>query len=187
MLFSFISLALAASFLGGIAKYADLLNEHGVTPQFNEPPILSGLLWGISGIAIMLISPVAGLTYVAHVLYWFLRVKLEYPNHAIAGVMILLSSFLLQPYFYASHSLELFGVFLGYTITGYIHTYLKKNKPSCRAFLRLRFRIYFVPLIYSFYLWDFAPFISTCFGMLACEIVTHYFRDLSLIDLPDKF
>ncbi len=178
MLSYYLTLALLATILGAFGKYADLLNEHGMKPLLKEPPLLSGIIWGGAGVLIMLLSPAAGITYVAHVLYWFLRVKLEYPNHACAGVMILLGAFILQNDYLAAHPYQLLAVFLGYTITGYLHVYLKEHVPSLTQFLRLRLRIYLVALIYSLYISNIDPFFTTCCGMIACEIVTKY--------LPEK-
>ncbi len=147
-------------------------------PLFKEPRLLSGILWRLSGVAVMVVSPAAGLTYTAHVLYWFLRIKLEYPNHAYAGVMILLCACMIQGAYYQAHAMELITVFLGYTLSGYIHAYLKTHSPSWRTFLRLRMRIYLVPLLYSLYLDDKDPFVATCFGMCACEFITYYLPTL---------
>lgn len=172
-----ILLGFLALLLGAAGKYADLLNEHNVKPLFREPKALSGYIWGLSGIGIMLLSPYAGITYVAHVLYWFLRIKLEFFNHAIAGILILLAAFLFQGEFYQAHAFEFLAVFIGYTLTGYINSYLKKSVPMLRPFLRLRLRTYLVPLCYSFYLGMLEPFFTTVFGMLACEIITYLFRN----------
>ena len=172
----YLILSLLSLFFGVTAKYADLVNEHGLKEYFKGSGILAGLLWGAAGIGILQFSPFAGITYIAHVLYWFQLIKLEFPNHALAGVMILLGGFFFQGDFLFQHRNELFLLYLAYTVTGYIQSYFKRNNPSTYQFWRLRLRIYLIPLIYSFYLHNSAPFIATLFGMIGCEVMTYLYR-----------
>jgi MFS family permease len=104
-----------------------LVNEHGLKEHFKGAGILSGYLWGLSGLGMLLASPLGGLTYVAHVLYWFWRVKLEYPNHALAGVIMLLSAFFFRGEFLQEYRWDLIAIFSAYLITGYIQTYFKEK------------------------------------------------------------
>jgi hypothetical protein len=172
-----ILLAVILFILGGTAKLADLYNEHGLAEPFKGASYLSGVIWGLCGVIVMLISPLAGLTYIAHVLYWFRRIKLEYSNHALAGVMIVLGGYYLQGEFLYSHRNDLIGVYLAYLLTGYVHSYFKNNYPSTRKFLRLRLRIYLVPLCYSLYQCSLDPIMATIFGMVGCELVTYLYRE----------
>jgi len=174
-----IVLAIVLFILGVIAKYADLYNEHGLPEPFKGASYLSGLAWGMCGIIVIIISPLAGLTYIAHVLYWFRRVKLEYSNHALAGVMIVLGGYYFQGEFLYQHRNDLLAVYLGYLITGYIHSYFKNNYPASRTFLRLRLRIYLIPLLYSFYQNSLDPILATVFGMIGCELVTGFYKKYS--------
>jgi hypothetical protein len=169
-------LAVVMIFLGWVAKYADLVNEHGLREHFRGAGIISGFLWGAACIALLIVSPLGGLTYVAHILYWFQRVKLEYPNHATAGVMMILGAFWFQGEFLYERRIELLAVFLAYLITGWIQGYYKKNRPETRKFWRLRLRIYLVPAVYSVYVWSWEPFLATFFGMIGCEAITALYK-----------
>lgn len=170
-------IALVSFGLGITAKYADFVDEHGLTEHFKGAGILSGVLWGLFGVAMVYLSPLGGLTYVAHVLYWFYRVKLEFPNHAIAGVMMVLAGFFFQGQFYFENRLDLIGVFLLYLSTGYIQTYFKTNYPQTRKFWRLRLRIYAIPVGYSLFTLNVEPIICTGFGMIGCELMNLIFKD----------
>ncbi|MEK7340483.1 MAG: hypothetical protein WBD50_01585 [Candidatus Rhabdochlamydia sp.] len=172
-----IILAICSFLLGITAKYADLVNEHGLKEHFKGAGILSGYIWGLAGIGILFLSPLSGLTYVAHVLYWFWRVKLEYPNHALAGVIMLLSAFFFRGQFLQEYRWDLVAIFLAYLISGYIHTYFKEKYPASAPFWRLRFRIYIIPSIYAIYVKSWDPIIATGFGMAGCEWVTLSFRN----------
>jgi hypothetical protein len=173
-------LAIASFMLGITAKYADLYNEHGLRQPFKGAGFLAGLSWGISGMFMIIFSPLGGLTYIAHVLYWFHRIKLEYTNHAIAGIIMILSGFHFQGEFMASHSVDLIAVYLAYLITGYIQTYFKNNFPKTKWFWRLRLRIYLIPIAYALYHSSLDPIIATGFGMIACEIVTISYKKYAL-------
>lgn len=172
-----ILLIICSFILGLTAKYADLVNEHGLKEHFRGAGILSGYLWGLCGVGIILSSPLASLTYVAHILYWFWRVKLEYSNHAIAGVIMLLSAFFLQGEFLFEYRWHLVCIFFAYLITGYIQTYFKEKYPASASFWRLRIRIYLIPFLYSLYTQNWDPIIATCFGMIGCEWITLNFRE----------
>lgn len=172
-----LNLLLLALLFGITAKYADLVNEHGLKEIFKGSGILSGFTWGAAGIGIFYLSPHAGITYVAHVLYWFQRIKLEYANHALAGVMILLGGFSLQGEFIYHHRNDLLILYSAYTLTGYLQTYYKTYYKTTYWFWRLRLRIYLIPLLYSIYYRDPLPFTATIAGMLGCETMTYLFRE----------
>ena len=172
-----IAIAVVMIALGAVAKYADLLNEHGVVERFPGARFLSGLVWGALGDVLIVISPLGGLTYVAHVLYWFQRVKLEYPNHATAGVMMLLGGFWFQGDFLFRYRVDLLAVFVAYLVTGLVQTYYKSSRPETRWFWRLRLRIYLIPAAYSLYSWNVEPLLATCCGMIGCEWVTARYRE----------
>lgn len=169
-------LILIAFLLGITAKYADLVNEHGMKEHFKWGGIIAGFLWGLFGALILYVSPLAGITYLAHVLYWFQKIKLEYPNHALAGVMILLAGFFLQGDVIFQHRNDLVILYFSYTSTGYLQAYFKTNFKSSNWFWRLRLRIYIIPLLYSFYIGDSSPFIANLAGMFGCEIMTFLYR-----------
>lgn len=170
--------------LGITAKYADLLNEHGLKSSFKWAGFLSGLAWGASGVGMIAVSPLGGLTYIAHVLYWFLKIKLEFQNHALAGIMMILGGFYFQGEFLQLYFNDLLGVFLAYTATGYLQGYFKEHSPKTRPFWRLRLRIYLVPIVYALYRSRLDPIIATGFGMIACELMTYVFRDYSEDIIP---
>lgn len=177
----------AVSFILGIgAKYADLVNEHGLKERFKGVGMLAGFVWGLAGIGMVYLSPLGGLTYIAHILYWFRKVKLEFSNHALAGVMMVLGGFYFQGEFYHQHRIELVAVYLAYLLTGHVQTYFKQNYPATRKFWRLRLRIYLVPIAYSLYHGSIEPMLCTGFGMIACELMNVIYREYQA-DVVDRF
>lgn len=180
-----IALAVCSFVLGITAKYADLYNEHGLSQHFKGASFLSGIIWGLSGLGMIYFSPFGGLTYIAHILYWFQRVKLEYSNHATAGVMMILAGFCLQSQFLYEYRFDLIFVFLAYLVTGIIQKYFKLNYPKTKGFWRLRLRIYLIPLVYGILRQTLDPVIATGFGMIGCELITNLYRKYAA-DLREK-
>jgi hypothetical protein len=166
------------SFLfGSVSKLADLTNEHGLRWVRGASPAL-GLVWGGLGGALVLVDPYVGAVVVATTLYWYLRVKLEYFNHAAAGVIILVVSLL------AARAGDLplgetFAVLAWITASGYVNTVLKQrlsHRPLLQRFLRLRLRYYVAPLVLAVYAETPAPVVAIVVGMFGTELVTIWFE-----------
>lgn len=172
-------LILSFAFLFGfVSKTADLLNEHGLK-WFKYIDLLLGYVWGSIGAYLVYVDPNLAAVYIATVLYWFIRIKLEYPNHASAGVIISLTTLWVAKYNPNFSWYYTFWLFMWLTISGYINTYLKDHYESThtllKAFLRLRLRYYLGPLVFSYAIGNYLPFISTILGMFGTEIVTIWF------------
>ena len=70
-------------------KIADLLDEHGLK-LFKGSKLLFGICWGILLALLVLSNPIVGSLWIAIFLYWVIYLKVDYPNHAIASVILLL-------------------------------------------------------------------------------------------------
>ena len=79
------------TFLFGVTmKIADLLNEHGLK-LFNGANIIFGILWGVFGAwAISFDNDIANII-LAMILAFILRMRIDYRNHAIASIIIIVS------------------------------------------------------------------------------------------------
>lgn len=173
-----LAIAVLSLGFGFLSKFADLCNEHGVR-WFPGADLLLGVVWGGAGAALVVTDPAVGAVVGATTLYWFLRVKLEYPNHALAGVLILLAALSLEggrrPDFRA-----LLGILVWLAASGYANTYLKERfppvtHPRLHAFLRLRLRYYAGPLVYALCIHRFEPLFSTLVGFAGTEALTIWF------------
>ncbi|MDO8628750.1 MAG: hypothetical protein Q7R56_03275 [Nanoarchaeota archaeon] len=71
-------------------KIADLLDEHGLK-LFKGSRTLFGILWGICLALLIISDATVGSFWLAILLYWILFLKIDYPNHALATVIILLA------------------------------------------------------------------------------------------------
>lgn len=180
-----ISLLIICSILcGGGNKYADLFNEHGLKLPYKYADHIWGIIWGGAGAYLVYLDPSLAIMYTATTLYWFLRVKLEYFNHAFAGVLMIIVAFIEHGSYFQTHIMEFIYIFLGYTITGYIQKYLKDKKLNLWWLWKLRIRIYLVPLVYSIAINNYLPITVTFIAMIANEFVRYkyktYENDISL-------
>ena len=170
-----LSLMLTIAFLFGVTnKLADLMNEHGVF-WFKGGNVLFGIIWGLFGSILMLTEPILTPVYLSVVLYWFLSIKLDYLNHALAGTMMVLAAVISA----SQHAIDVFGtiaMLIAYSLVGLIQRRSLGRHPQLDAFWRLRLRIYVIPLIYSWYTGSALPFLVTLSGMIGVEIVTNYYR-----------
>lgn len=168
-------LLLATAFAFGVTnKLADLMNEHGVY-WFKTCDLLLGVIWGTIGAILIISNANLAAVYLSLTLSWFLSLKLDYPNHAIAGVIMVLAAV-----WVADHkNLDVVAVvvlMLAYTLSHFIHRRLKGRNPDLSRFLRLRLRLYLIPLIFSLAVGDPVPFLATLSGMIGVEIITNYYH-----------
>lgn len=81
------------SFLFGFfTKLADLLDEHGLK-LFKGANLLAGIMWGVFGTLVILFSSLLASFYLAILINWIIRGKIDYLNHRIATAIILVSVF----------------------------------------------------------------------------------------------
>ncbi len=110
-------------------KIADLLNEHGLK-WFKGLDILFGFLWGIFGIFLIISNVYVANVLLAMVLAFIIRMRIDYLNHAIATLVIIIS--------FLSYSLfepKIFFIFLGvFIIFGSIKDYLGDKLKSKGVF-----------------------------------------------------
>ena len=164
-------LILIFSFCFGLSqKLADLFDEHGWKgPKFLK--VLLGILWGIFGSILIIIDRYSSLVITATVLYWLFRGKLDYTNHVVAGTLTLLVS-IYQFSKYPELFIYLVILFIWFVLTGSAFSYLRRHFPDSCA-LRLRLWIYVGPLIISFILGNFTPFLTVLFGMMGTELISY--------------
>jgi hypothetical protein len=166
-------LAIVIAFLafatGVTSKFADLLNEHGIT-WFRGAGVLSGLLWGVLATLLTLTDRWVAVVWAGTVLFWFLRCKLDHFNHAFAGVAVLVAAL------YMAHDRRLsvlaVGLFaLWLYVSALVNTELKR-RGMLPGFLRLRLRYYAGPLVVGLLAHSWLPVVAIVAGMLGTELIT---------------
>ncbi len=119
-------LLINSALFGLFTKLADLCDEHKWKP-FKGAGILFGVFWGIFGAAVVIGSPLLGSFYLAILFHWILRGKIDYLNHRIATVIILISLIAIASQY--AFDWYLFGiVFVSFTIFGFLRDYRIINK-----------------------------------------------------------
>lgn len=117
------SILLVAALYGGTMKLADLFDEHGLR-WFRGDGLLFGLLWGVFGSLLLLADPILANGLLAQQLGYLVRLRLDYRNHAIAALMMVLTFLMTQQF-----DLSIFTFFFaGFTSLGLVRDYYGKKK-----------------------------------------------------------
>ena len=103
-------IVLYALLLGVTTKIADLLDEHGLK-WFKGDALLFGILWGFFGSVLVASNNIIANVILAMNLSYILRGSLDYLNHRIASVMIIIA-FLV----FATFDARLFAIALVFII-----------------------------------------------------------------------
>ena len=80
-----------AALFGLTMKIADLFNEHGLKPWFKGSDIVFGIFWGIFGALLILSNVYVANILLATILAFIFRMRIDYKNHAIATVIIIIT------------------------------------------------------------------------------------------------
>ena len=116
---SYLAVSLFAILYGICMKIADLLDEHGMV-WFKGSKLYYGVLWGGFGALLVLSNIAVANAILAMILAFLLRLRLDYRNHALAGVIIIIA-FLAQSIFVPT---VFFTFFLTLAIFGMLKDYL---------------------------------------------------------------
>ena len=119
-IFSIPMIFIYMAFFGATMKIADLFDEHGMKSWFKGDRIIFGLLWGFFGILLVLSRPDIANVTLAMILAFLVRMRVDYRNHAIATVMIIVA-FLYKGIFDPT---LFFLFFIIFTIFGGLRDYL---------------------------------------------------------------
>ena len=110
---------LFAALYGSCMKIADLLDEHGLK-LFKGSKILFGILWGAFASLALFVDPVVANVMLADILGFIVRMRIDYRNHAIATVMVILT-FIMYATFIPS---VFFGFFAFFVLLGAVRDHL---------------------------------------------------------------
>jgi hypothetical protein len=170
----------ALAFATGLtSKFADLLNEHGVS-WFRGSSEVLGVVWGTLALLLTLSDRWVAVLWVSTVLYWFFRMKLDHFNHALAGVCVIIGGLVMAQ----NDGLSIIAVVVLTTwlcASGVVNTYLKeryRGRGALQLFLRLRLRYYVGPLLLAAYARSWTAVVAILAGMLGTELVAMWHAHL---------
>ena len=148
-IFSLPLILLYSALFGLTMKIADLFDEHKMR-WFKGDALLFGFLWGIFGILLVLSrADVANVT-LAMILAFVVRMRIDYRDHAIATVMIIIA-FIWKSTF----DLAIFPIFfLTFLIFGWLRDYLgdvRKKKDWLYKINEPAWYYIISPLIYGIF------------------------------------
>ena len=127
-LFTIPMIIIYAILYGITMKIADLFNEHRMKSWFKGSAIFFGVLWGLFGSLLIFSNIYVANVLLAMVLAFIFRMRIDYRNHAIATVIIIIT-FIAKSVF---DPLTFFIFLANFVIFGSIKDYLddvlkKKN------------------------------------------------------------
>jgi len=130
-----ILISVSSILFGFFTKLADLTNEHK-RHFFRGDKIIFGILYGIFGSLTILQDELLGAFYLAIILHWIIRKKIDYPNHILAVVIITVS-------FFSYSNLAKFELaFFSITLILFLLSGLLKDKKIIRKTYFTDFNIY---------------------------------------------
>lgn len=138
---------LLSAIFGFVLKIADLLNEHGLK-LFKGANILFGILWGIIGALLILSNNLIAVFFIALLFHWILRYRIDYLNHGI-GTVIILITFLYNLNNFSMNWTVFLMIFISYSIFGLINDAADRGeiKGKIGKFLKLNFPYIIFPAI----------------------------------------
>lgn len=110
---------LFAFLYGACMKIADLLDEHCLK-LFKGSAMLFGVLWGLFASLTLFVDQVVANAMLADILGFVVRMRIDYRNHAIATVMVVLT-FIMYAQFIP---MVFFGFFALFVLFGLIRDHL---------------------------------------------------------------
>ena len=167
-LFSPLLIVIYAVLFGITMKIADLLDEHGLK-WFKGSTILFGFFWGGFGALIILSNNILANIYLAIILAFVLRYRIDFLNHGIATTIMFLTFLSTQ-----TINWNIFLIFfISFATFGLIHDYLENKKFKeniLKKLSDLRTQYYLIPLIYSIITGTWIVFFTVSLNMLSYEI-----------------
>lgn len=168
-----------SALFGVTMKIADLLNEHNLK-YFKGANIIFGILWGFFGALLILVDISIANALLAMILVYLIRMRIDYVNHSIATVIMILTFILSQQFDLFTFSLfASFFIVLGWFKDWY--QYKNKNKSKALRFV-YHIGIWFYPIsgfVYFLVTKNILPFVAlTIFNIFYALIKVYYQKKL---------
>ncbi|MDB5260625.1 MAG: hypothetical protein JWN37_856 [Candidatus Nomurabacteria bacterium] len=161
---------------GSSMKMADLFNEHGVREWFKGAIIMMGILWGLFGALLIISNIYVANLVMAMVLAFIVRMRIDYWNHAIATVIIIITFLFTQ----TIEPTSFITFFLVFSIFGAMKDYFG-DKVRDHSFVHIISELawyYVIPtLIYSYVTGIWEVFIVGTVYIIAYNLVKYYMEE----------
>ncbi len=160
-----------ACLYGITMKIADLLDEHGLH-WFKGDQILFGFLWGLFCSLAIITTPALGNAFLADVLAFLVRMRIDYRNHAIATAIVVLS-FIMFSTFQPILFFSFFGVFV---ILGWIRDELDDTHKRTDWLQKIfEFSWYYIaaPLVYALLTQDWLLFFAFITYLVGYNVIKY--------------
>lgn len=143
------TILLLSAFFGFAVKMADLLDEHGLK-LFKGSALLFGVLWGATGAFFIFSNNILSSFFIAILLHWILRCRIDYLNHGVAASVMLIAFFYNLPNFVMNWTVFL-TIFTTYSLFGLLNDASDREniKGKLAKIFKLNIHLIIIPLILS--------------------------------------
>lgn len=147
IVFSIPMLLLYSVLFGITVKIADLLDEHGLK-LFKGSALLFGVLWGGFGALLILGNNLLANFFLALLIHWIIRYRIDYLNHGTAASIMLLV-FLYNLPIFAIDWLLFLVIFITYSIHGLLNDAAdrKEIRGPLAKYVELNSHYFTIPII----------------------------------------
>jgi hypothetical protein len=132
-------------------KMADLLGEHGLK-WFKSSALLFGILFGISGSLLILNDNILANFFIALLIHWVLRFRIDSSEHGVAGA-IMFTTFVLNLNSFVLNPLIFWITLITFSIFGLLNDAADRKdiKGFVAKLAKSQFHFFMVPLILIFF------------------------------------
>lgn len=147
LLFSTPVLLMYVLLFGATLKIADLLDEHGLK-LFRGSALLFGILWGTFGALLILGNNLLANFFLALLIHWILRYRIDYLNHGIGASIMLLLFLYNLPHFTVDWLIFLV-IFIMYSLHGLLNDMADRKEIGgiFAKYFRLNSHYFTIPII----------------------------------------
>jgi len=147
LLFSIPMIILYAVLFGSTMKIADLLGEHGLK-WFRGGALLFGILFGSFGALMILSSNILANFFIAMLIHWTLRFRIDSLEHGFAGA-IMFTTFILNLNNFIFNPLIFWIILIPFSIFGLLNDLADKKEISgfIAKFVKSEIHYLIIPLI----------------------------------------
>lgn len=176
-------MVIAAAFVFGAAnKMADFHNEHGLK-TFKHANIAFAVIWAASGIYLTSVSAILAIYYIAVIMDFFVRVKLDYVDHTLASGIILFAGMYFLPQVYLPYAvISAAALTAGLALSRYL---LMLFRVENRLVKRSRFII--IPLLFSILVQNYLPLLAAVAGMFGVELMVRIYRGYEFPSMGNRY
>ena len=172
MIVEFLFLSCLAILFWFTQKIADWHNEHWLN-WFKWAWILFWIIWGTIWFFLMQVNEIIMVSYLAILLYWIYKLKIDYTNHAISIIIILFWVFL--AWFEVYNYYYVLVLLIWYVIFDFVKQKFKGKWKYFDLFFKYRLQFVIIPCLFALYIQNIL-WIVIVFNLVGVSLANYIFK-----------